>query len=278
MFIDLMQQLQKPEKFKQPDKMFWKDPHIAKYLLEAHLDPNNEGASRNTNFIDQSVDFIKKIATKKGDQNIIDFGCGPGLYCERLAKRGYDVTGVDFSENSIKYAKDSAKDKGLDIKYRNENYLYLTNENQYDFATLIYCDYGALAPNDRKKLLQNICRSLIKGGSFLLDVFTEHKYNVFSEGNNWYLRDEGGFWSPESYIELTQNLKYDGYISLEQTTVITKQKTETYYIWNQYFTKEMILGELEEAGFTLISIYNDVTGEEYQEGNDTMALLLEKSY
>lgn len=272
MFIDLMQQLQKPEKFKQPDKMFWKDPHIAKYLLEAHLDPNNEGASRNTYFIDQSVDFIKKIAIKKGDQKIIDYGCGPGLYCERLAKRGYDVTGVDFSENSIQYAKE----KGLDIKYRNENYLNLTDENQYEFATLIYCDYGALAPNDRKQLLQNIWRSLQKGGRFLLDVFTEQKYNVFSEGNSWYLRDKGGFWSPEVYIELNQNLKYDGFTSLEQTTIITKQKIETYYIWNQYFTKEMILAELEEAGFTLISIYNDVTGEEYLEGNDTIALLLEK--
>lgn len=277
MFIELMLKLQKPEEFKQPEKMFWKDPHIAKYLLEAHLDPNNEGASRNPNFIDQSVDFIKMIATKKGDHKIIDYGCGPGLYCERLAKRGYVVTGVDFSENSIKYAKDSVKDKGLDINYRNENYLYLADENKYDFATLIYCDYGALAPNDRKKLLQNVYRSLKKGGRFLLDVFTEYKYNVFFESNNWYLRDEGGFWSPESYIELTQNLKYGGYISLEQTTIITKQKTEVYYIWNQYFTKEMILGELEEAGFTLISIYNDVTGEEYKEGNDTIALLLEKS-
>ncbi|WP_162200587.1 hypothetical protein [Mesobacillus campisalis] len=67
------------------------------------------------------------------------------------------------------------------------------------------------------------------------------------------------------------------YISLEKTTIITQQKTEVYYIWNQYFTKKMIFGELEEAGFTLISIYNDVTGEEYQEGNDTIALLLEKS-
>lgn len=42
MFNDSMGQLHPPEKFKKSDKMFWQEPHIAKYLLEAHLDSNYE--------------------------------------------------------------------------------------------------------------------------------------------------------------------------------------------------------------------------------------------
>ncbi|BCB02561.1 class I SAM-dependent methyltransferase [Bacillus sp. KH172YL63] len=274
--MDLMKQLQKPEKFQQSDKMFWQEPHIAKYLLEAHLDPDFEGASRNHVFIDQSVSFITEVAAKKGNLNFIDFGCGPGLYCERLASRGYDVTGVDFSISSIQYARNSAEDKNLLITYRHEDYLHVSDENQYDFATLIYCDYGALAPPDRQRLLRNISKSLRKGGRLLLDVFTEQKYNDFSEGNHWSLKENGGFWSPEEHIVLTQNVKYDHACSLEQTTVVTNQKMETYNIWHQYFTKEMILAELEGAGFTVISVYGDVTGKEYTVGNDTVAVLLEK--
>jgi 2-polyprenyl-3-methyl-5-hydroxy-6-metoxy-1,4-benzoquinol methylase len=34
---------------------------------------------------------------------IADFGCGPGLYTEKLAERGATVTGIDFSENSIRH-------------------------------------------------------------------------------------------------------------------------------------------------------------------------------
>ncbi|MCM3782329.1 class I SAM-dependent methyltransferase [Neobacillus mesonae] len=276
MLIDLMQLLQKPEKFKQSDKMFWRDPHIAKFLLEAHLNPDHDLASRNPNFLDSSVQFIDQIATQKNDKKIIDYGCGPGLYCERLAKKGYVVTGVDFSENSIQYARKNAIVNGLKINYRNENYLNLTDDNQYDFAILIYCDYGALAPDDRKKCLLNIWRSLHKGGRLLLDAFTEHKYHAFLEGNHWSLKEEGGFWSPDPHVELTQNLKYDGFTSLEHTTIITEQNTETYYIWNQYFTKEALLIELEEAGFSLISIHNDVSGQKVDGGNDTIALLVEK--
>ena len=36
---------------------------------------------------------------------IADYGCGPGLYATKMAQRGAIVTGIDFSENSISYAK-----------------------------------------------------------------------------------------------------------------------------------------------------------------------------
>ncbi|MDQ0187484.1 hypothetical protein J2S16_004108 [Cytobacillus kochii] len=105
---------------------------------------------------------------------------------------------------------------------RNENYLNITDENQYDFATLIYTVIMALLHLLSEKNYYNIFLEVLKkGGSFFLDVFTEHKYNVFTESNNWYFRNNGGFWSPEGYIELNQNLNYDGYTSLEQTTIIT---------------------------------------------------------
>lgn len=276
MFNDLMRKLQPPGKFKKSDKMFWQDPHIATYLLEAHLDSSNEGASRTFEFIDQSVDFIEKVAPQKDYGTVIDYGCGPGLYCERLSKRGYDVTGIDFSENSIQYAIEQAKNNGLDIDYHYENYLDVSIENQYELATLIYCDYCALAPHDRKQLLENIWRSLKNDGMFLLDVFTNDKYKKFEEESNWYHRDEGGFWSAEAHIELTQNLTYDGHVTLEQTTIMTEQAVDTYYIWHQFFTREKIVAELENIGFTLLAIYNDVTGTEYHEGNDTIALLLKK--
>ena len=53
---------------------------------------------------------------------IADFGCGPGLYTAKLAQRGVIVTGIDFSETSIKYAKKVAAEKGLKINYVLANY------------------------------------------------------------------------------------------------------------------------------------------------------------
>ncbi|WP_042348131.1 class I SAM-dependent methyltransferase [Bacillus massiliigorillae] len=276
MINELFKQMRTPEVFKPSEKVFWQDAHIANYLLAAHLDSNFEGASRNPFFIDKSADFITNLVADPQGQKMIDFGCGPGLYCERLYKKGFEVTGVDFSENSILYAKEKAMSQGLPIEYRYENYLQLKDQNQYDMAIFIYCDYGALSKNARRQILQNIWSSLKKGGQLFFDVFTENKYESFSEGKQWSFNEDGGFWSPLPHIELNHNVKYDNYITLEQTVVLNEEMSDVYYIWNQYFTKEMIISEVTEAGFTVKDIFSDVTGKKYSDKSDTLAILLEK--
>ncbi|WP_367735921.1 hypothetical protein [Bacillus nitratireducens] len=47
---NLLNQLQVPSRFEQTDNVFWQDPYIAKKLLEAHLSPDTEGASRSFPF------------------------------------------------------------------------------------------------------------------------------------------------------------------------------------------------------------------------------------
>ena len=54
--------------------------------------------------------------------NILDLGCGPGLYASEFAMRGHSVTGIDFSAESIRFAEENAV-PGLDIRFRNEDYL-----------------------------------------------------------------------------------------------------------------------------------------------------------
>ncbi|MBM7542935.1 class I SAM-dependent methyltransferase [Amphibacillus cookii] len=266
-----------PLRFEQADNAFWQDPYISKQLLEAHLSSNTEGASRNFAFIDKSIDFIQQIAPPKAYQKVLDLGCGPGLYSERLAQNGYKVTGIDFSENSIRYAKEQAKKLAFDIEYRYENYLQLNISNIYDLALLIYCDYGALAPEDRSKLLLNIWNSLKNGGQLLLDVFSQKKFDQFKEEQYWSFNENGGFWSKHPYVAIGRNLKYSDRLTLEQTTVVTDDKIETYNIWHQFFTKELLIEEVTAVGFTIKEIYDDVSGKNYTEGNQTIALLIEKN-
>jgi len=273
---NLLNQLQVPSRFEQTDNIFWQDPYIAKKLLEAHLSSDIEGASRSLSFIDRSIDFIQQVAPPKYYQKVLDLGCGPGLYSERLAQKGYKVTGIDFSENSIRYATEQAKKLDYDIEYRYKNYLELNYSNIYDLALLIYCDYGALAPENRNILLSNIWNSLKNGGQLLLDVFSQNKFDQFKEEQYWSFNENGGFWSKDSYIAIGRNLKYPDRVTLEQTTVVTDDKIETYNIWYQFFTKELFIKEVTAVGFTVKEIFDDVSGETGNGGSQTIALLLEK--
>ncbi|PWE74242.1 SAM-dependent methyltransferase [Bacillus cereus] len=273
---NLLNQLQVPSRFEQTDNIFWQDPYIAKKLLEAHLSSDIEGASRSLSFIDRSIDFIQQVAPPKYYQKVLDLGCGPGLYSERLAQKGYKVTGIDFSENSIRYATEQAKKLDYDIEYRYKNYLELNYSNIYDLALLIYCDYGALAPGNRNILLSNIWNSLKNGGQLLLDVFSQNKFDQFKEEQYWSFNENGGFWSKDSYIAIGRNIKYPDRVTLEQTTVVTDDKIETYNIWYQFFTKELFIKEVTAVGFTVKEIFDDVSGETGNGGSQTIALLLEK--
>lgn len=101
---------------------------------------------------------------------LFDIGCGPGIYAERFCKQGCQVTGIDFSERPVNYARSSVLKKGLDITYLYQNYLDMDLHKVFDFATMIYCDYGALSTSDRKKLMGKVYQHLKPGNPFYVAV------------------------------------------------------------------------------------------------------------
>lgn len=276
MYQKFMKQLEKPPLYRKTMIPFWDDEYISGQMLKAHLDPDYEGASRKLEFIGRSVSWIKETVPPKDYGRLLDLGCGPGIYAERFARAGFQVTGVDFSRRSVSYAKESSVREGLDIRYFYDNYLNLDLGEEFDFSTMIYCDYGALATEDRKTVMETVYRHLKPGGKFLLDVFSTVKYDNFQEGQTWELCRDGGFWSGGEYVALNGNYKYPGSVTLEQISVVTEKGVSTYYLWNTCFTKAELIQEAGNAGFKVCGIFGDVAGNDYHENNLTIAILLEK--
>jgi len=93
-----------PFEFYTADEL-WTNDHTAKQMLEYHLNEAIDISSRNHQFIENSVEWITTRFGISSETAIADFGCGPGLYTIRMAEKGAAVTGIDFSENSLDYAK-----------------------------------------------------------------------------------------------------------------------------------------------------------------------------
>ena len=109
MFNKLINYILKPELYAPITKNYqnlWDDEHISKGMLESHLDPINNGATNNHDFVAKSVDWIVEIATPPQYVKLLDLGSGAGIYAEKFAQSGYQVTGIDFSERSVAYAKE----------------------------------------------------------------------------------------------------------------------------------------------------------------------------
>jgi len=267
----------RPEVYATSSAEFWDDMHISKEMLKSHLHPTFDGASRNHEFIQRSVEWINTIANPQKYNHLLDLGCGPGLYTERLYQKGYTVEGIDFSKNSIAYAKNQAKLRGYNIQYLYQNYLELSYCNMFDVVLLIYCDYAALTYEQQEILLEKIYSAMKKGGKFIFDVFTQKKFESEKESKNWHIQEGSGFWKPDTSLVLKAHLLYSDNITLDQYLVVDKEdKVNVYRIWNRYYSKEAITKELKKAGFKNIKIYSDVAGKAYDDEADTMCIVVEK--
>lgn len=277
MLKELFKYLKKPKLYAPGTCVLWTDDHISKGMLEAHLAPKTEGASRCHDFIDRSVEWIAEVAPSSSYPNLLDLGCGPGLYAERLYRKGYQITGIDFSKRSIAYAKKKASDRHQNINYIYKNYLEIDYDNEFDIITLIYCDFCALTDEQRTILLNKIVKSLKKGGKLIFDVFTMMEFVDRKESNTWYVTEGSCFFKPHGHLCLESHFIYDEDVRLTQYVIIDKdERVDVIRDWLKYFTQETIITELKNAGFNKFQIYSDVTGKPYSNGSKTMCIVVEK--
>ncbi len=248
----------RPKVYETGSSAMWTDPYISKQLLKYHLASDNDMASRSSEKIELIVDWIQQMLGKN-NIDILDLGCGPGLYAERFAIKGHKVTGIDFSENSIKYAKKSAAENNLNIEYVQMDYRKLEIIEKYDLAVLIYLDFCVLNPDDAKNVLKNIYKSLKPEGMLLLDVINERNIESKIMPQSWEVA-ESGFWKETPYIAMSRGYHYpEEKLLLNQHIVIdSEEKVDTYNFWSRYYEKEEMKTLLEMIGYREIKNHENI--------------------
>jgi len=256
----------------------WTNEHTSKQMLKYHMDENIDAASWNKNLIEKSVRWMASYFKLGQNSKIADFGCGPGQYTSRLAKLGAKVTGIDFSENSINYAKKVAAENNLDIHYTVKNYLEFETRDRFDLIIMIMCDFCALSPEQRRTLLAKYQSFLKPSGSVLLDVHTFNFFDQKKESAGYEKNQLDGFWSADDYYCFVNCYKYeDEKVTLDKYTIFEESGERVVYNWLQYFNKESIVKEFECNGFTIESIFSDIAGQSFEPESPYMAVVAKKA-
>lgn len=255
---DLLQACEKPALYTPGTALMWPDPYISKKLLALHLSQDTDLASRKASAIGTTLEYI---LARAGTQPlaILDLGCGPGLYAEKLAAQGHQVTGIDMSPSAIAYARKIAARDHLNITYLHQDYLTLDHENRYDLAILIFTDLGVLFPEERDSLLSRIYRALKPGGLFIFDVLNTSW--APGQGTTWEAA-ANGFWRPGPYLTLSQNLTYeqtpDQGIFLSQHVVVEDHGLAVYRFYTHTFSQEALNRLMTRHGFKNLSFTDNL--------------------
>lgn len=122
----------------------------------------------------QEVDFIESEISHDKKVQILDIGCGTGRHSIELAKRGYQVVGVDLSESQIKRAKEKAKAQNIQIDFLIQDARKLTFNQQFDLAIMLCEGAFPLMETDEMnfEILQNATRSLKNNGKFIFTTLS----------------------------------------------------------------------------------------------------------
>jgi SAM-dependent methyltransferase len=225
------------------------------------------------------LESIFKKYSKKPVKTLCDAGCGSGRYAIPLAKRGYQVTGVDLSADMIKSANKTRK--GNNPEYLVSDIRKLKLNKKFDAVISMFAVIGYITDNkDLKKTLQNIGEHLETGGLFVFDVWNglaviRHlPEQRIKEAENDKLKNIR-FASPQLRAS-------DHGCEVNYKVLITDKKSKTLdeinekHIMRFYFPQELRY-YLEEAGFDVLKVcpFKDLNGE-INENTWNMSIIAQK--
>lgn len=257
--------------------LLWTDEHVSQKMLEFHLDAESDIASRNHALIEKSVDWMAHRFRLGPGSKVCDFGCGPGLYAIRLAQKGAQVTGVDFSPRSVEYARRTAMEQGLDVQYACQDYLEFQSRERFDLIAMIFCDFCALSPEQRSVMLAKFRDLLAPGGALLLDVFSPRLIEGMREKTGYKCFPQGGFWAAGEHHVFRNTLVYKAEgIFLDRYLILEARRTREIFNWLQCFSPGSLAEELAENGLAVVERYANVAGHAYDPAATEFAVVAER--
>ena len=158
----------------------WYESLFENYARKYDKEPFVQGTIGECDFIEQEINRDKSL-------KVIDIGCGTGRHVIELTKRGYNVTGVDLSEDQIKRAKEKAQEAGVTIDFQTQDARNLSFDGEFDLAIML-CEGGfSLMETDEMnfEILKNATKALKSKGKLIFTTLNG-LFPLFHSVNEFY--------------------------------------------------------------------------------------------
>ena len=206
------------------------------------------------------ADFIEKIFEKEMKQKpelVLDLGCGTGRMTIELSKRGYDMTGIDYSTEMLGIARDAADDEGQNILWLCQDMREFELYGTVDATVCcLDCINHLESEDDLQKCFSLVHNYLIPDGIFVFDINAKHKFENYY-GNNTYVMEENDvFCVWENEYDKNEEI-CDFYITLFEQVNGGKYIRHEENQQERMFTLEKVKESLKKCNLEFIGAYDD---------------------
>lgn len=267
-----------PAPWSEGDNIPWNEPGFSSRMLKEHLSQEHDAASRRAITIDRHVSYIHRKVLGGKAARVLDLGCGPGLYLQRLARLGHTCRGIDFSPASIEYARQQAGREGVSIQYELSDLRKANFGSGFDLGMLIYGEFNVFSPEAGRSILERAYAALAPGGRFVMEPSpVEHIRAIGAQPPRWYTATSGLF-SDRPHLVLEESFWDEkaraATVRFFLVDAATGEATR-YAASYQSYSDDEYRGLFEACGFEDIEFLPNLTGEG-QRAKDFIAIKARK--
>ena len=205
------------------------------------------------------VDAILELVDLPPGASILDLGCGVGRHALELARRGYQVTGVDRTAAYLAEAQKRAREEGLPGAFLTADMREFVRPAAFDVVLSLYTSFGYFEDAaDNKKVLVNVAHSLKPEGRFVLQLMGKEVLARIFQARNWREQD-GTYFLQERTLSDNWGRMQNRWILIRDGTV---QETNVSH-W--IYSAAELASLLTSSGFARVDIYGDLEGASYDQ-------------
>lgn len=220
-------------------------------------------------------EYVTRLLTEYGISSglVLDLGCGTGSLTELLADKGYDMIGVDSSEDMLQIAMEKRERSGKDILYllqdMREFELYGTVR-----AVISICDCMnyILEYKDMVEVFRLVNNYLDPGGIFIFDLNTIYKYEILmGESTIAEDREECSFIWDNYYDKETRINEYDLSLFIRQEGNIYRKYRENHY--QKAYSLDEVKMAITEAGMDFVAAFDAFIKEPVKDTSERIYII-----
>jgi len=221
---------------------------------------------------------------------VLELGCGTGSMTERLALKGYDMIGIDSSEDMLAIAREKSIENGNNILYlcqdMREFELYGTVA-----AVVSVCDSMNYILNEENllKVFRLVNNYLDPKGLFIFDLDTQYAYEeVIGDSTIAENRDEGSFIWENTYYkeEMINEINLTLFLPAEDDEDNEKRDSQEprYFIkheethYRRAYSIDTIRRLIEKAGMEWVAVYDALTENEPNQYSERVYIIAREGH
>ena len=191
--------------------------------------------------------------------SVLDLCCGIGRCSLELARRGFNVTGVDRTTSYLTEARKQAEQEDLDVEFIQDDMRKFIRPESFDCVISMFTSWTYFEnPDEDKQVILNAYSSLKPGGKLVIQTHGKETLARIFQERGWNERD-GVIWLQEREVRNNWSWMWNRWILLKGNERIEAEITHRIYAGLE------IVNLLTDCGFSKVELFGDLDGSPYDQ-------------